>query len=123
MAIDLSSIPTEQLKRAIELREQLDALQQQLSQIGSAPAKRGPGRPPGKAKPPGKRVMTDEWRAKIAAAQRRRWAKRAKQKSQAAAPAEKPKARRKRTMTPAALAALARAREIRWAKVRQAKAK
>ena len=44
----------------------------------SAPARRGPGRPKGTAKK--KRTMSAEARAKIAAAQRARWAKQKAQK-------------------------------------------
>jgi hypothetical protein len=74
----------EQLKRALEVREQIEKLEQELSSILSdtsvatvASEKSifaAKATPAGKGKK-GKRIMTDEWKAKIAAAQARRWAK------------------------------------------------
>lgn len=41
---------------------------------GSSEVKRGPGRPKSSTTPPKKRTMTAEGRAKIAEAQKKRWA-------------------------------------------------
>jgi len=65
-----------QLKQALKIAEKLEAMETELASIlgesSDAPkAKKGPGRPPKKAK----REMSPEAREKIAAAQRRRWKK------------------------------------------------
>lgn len=64
-----------QLKQALKIAEKLEAMETELASIlgessSSPKAKKGPGRPP-KAK----RKMSPEAREKIAAAQRKRWAK------------------------------------------------
>lgn len=91
------STPTvEQLRRAIKIQEQIEALQTQLAALlrGQAGSGARRGRPPGKSltaalesaieseetKPARKgakrkRVMSAEARERIAAAQRKRWAK------------------------------------------------
>lgn len=79
-----ANLSVEQLKRALEVREQIEKLEQELSSILSdtpvttvAPEKSiaaAKATPAAKGKK-GKRIMTDEWKAKIAAAQARRWAK------------------------------------------------
>lgn len=65
-----------QLKQALKLAIKLEEAQSELATIlgessSSPKAKKGPGRPPKKAK----REMSPEAREKIAAAQRKRWAK------------------------------------------------
>jgi hypothetical protein len=92
----LAVLSVAQLKRAVEIKEQIDSLQNELDELLSGPRvgrPRGPGRPrlgrpPGsgklsaapKADPGngrrGKRRMSKEWRDKIAAATKERWAKR-----------------------------------------------
>lgn len=82
-----SSTPTlDQLKRAVQIHEQIERLQTELASILGG-ARRGPGRPATKAvagaakkSRKGKRVMSPEAREKIVAAQRRRWAKQKKAK-------------------------------------------
>ncbi len=82
-----ASLSVEQLKRALDVREQIEKLEQELSSIlsdtpvtpvttltsvksfATAPAARAT------RTTKGKRIMTPEWKAKIAAAQARRWAK------------------------------------------------
>lgn len=119
MKANISANPSvEQLKRALEVREQIEKLEQELSSIlgntasvsvsTAAPAKKG------------KRIMTAEWKAKIAAAQTRRWARERAQKA-ATLNASKPAiqtmaAPGKRVMsaeTKAKIAAVARARHAR----------
>ena len=79
-----SSTPTlDQLRRAVQIHEQIERLQTELASILGG-TRRGPGRPAkavtGAAKKgrKGTRVMSPEAREKIAAAQRRRWAKQKK---------------------------------------------
>ncbi len=82
----------EQLRRALEIREQIDRLEKELQEIlagisvetGIAEQKKE------KPRKKGKRTMTPEARAKIAAAQRARWeqlrAKKAEQQEQTQQP-------------------------------------
>jgi len=104
MATNLENISVEDLKRAVALRERIEELQRELAGIlggSAAPAKgrRGP------------RFMSAEARARIAEAQRRRWAKHRK-----SAVATKPKSRRR--MSAQARARIASAARARWAKVK-----
>jgi hypothetical protein len=104
----LLNLSTAKLKRIIALKQQIEKLSAKLETLAgssSAPV----GRPPKK-----KWTMSAAARAKIAAAQRARWAK--------TKGAAKP-AKQKRTMSAAARAKIAAAARARWAKVRAAKAK
>lgn len=104
--MQLINLSTAKLKRIIALKRQIESLSAKLEALAggsSAPA----GRPAGK-----KWTMSAAARAKIAAAQRKRWAK----------TKAKP-ARKKRTMSAAARARIAAAARERWAKVRAAKNK
>ena len=69
-------LSTSQLRQALQLREQIESLQQKLSAIlggkPSAPAEETKGK---KGRSAGKRTVSAEARAKIAAAQHARWAK------------------------------------------------
>lgn len=111
---NLSNVSVEQLKRAVAVREQIEELQRELASIlgeqyvGEAVSTNGRG---------GRRKMSPAARAKIAAAQRARWAKQKKGQTgqTGAAPA---KGRRK--MSPAARAKIAAAARVRWAKAKAA---
>ena len=104
----LLNLSTAKLKRIIALKQQIEKLSAKLETLagGSSAAV---GKPAKK-----KWTMSAAARAKIAAAQRARWAK----TKGAAKPAKK-----KRTMSPAARAKIAAAARARWAKFRAAKAK
>jgi hypothetical protein len=68
-----------QLKRALKVAEKFEALEAELASILAGSAK--VGTKPSAAKPDGrkkKRTMSPEAREKIAAAQRKRWAKQKK---------------------------------------------
>jgi hypothetical protein len=66
----IHDITTAQLKQAILLREQIDSLQEKLHAVlGGTTTKKKVGGPPGK------RTISPEHRAKLAAAQKARWAK------------------------------------------------
>ena len=114
----LNLTPT-QLRRAAELKEQIDALNTELGGIlgGTATAPTSTGTP---AKKGG---MSAAGRARIAAAARARWAKiRAGKGESALAPAAKnATAGKRRTMSPAARKRIAEAQKARWAKVKAAK--
>jgi hypothetical protein len=80
-----TTLTLEQLKRAVQIRENMETLQAELNAILSGEAQpRRRGRKPGSGaaaaastptKKKGKRTMSPEARERIAAAQRRRWAK------------------------------------------------
>jgi hypothetical protein len=107
MSTNLTNISVQQLKRAIVVREQIEALEHELAAIlgESHSGAKGPG---------GRRTMSAAARAKIAAAQRARWAR---QKGHAVS--DKPR----RTMSAAARAKIAAAARARWAKAKAANRK
>jgi len=101
MASSLSNISVRELKKAVLLRERIEALERQLASIlgDATPAAAG-----------GRRKMSAAARAKIAAAQRLRWAKHRK------GVAGPKKGRRK--MSASARARIAASARARWAKVK-----
>ncbi len=101
----LGTLTVAQLKRAIAIKEQIEALE---SELGALLDTRAP-----QARP-GKRKVSAAGRARIAAAQRARWAK-----VRAATGGRKP-VRRKRKFSAAARAALSASAKARWAKVKAA---
>jgi len=107
---NLSDLSTIELRRLIAIKEEIEALQGQIDSIvggGGTPAlSRGQG--------PKKRGMSAAGRARIAAAQRARWAK-LKRKGKAAPRTTKKKDRRH---SPAVRAKLAAAARARWAKAK-----
>lgn len=101
-----------QLREAIAISEEIEKLQARLDSIlgsGSAPFAAEPGVA---KKPRGKRTMSAAARARIAAAQKARWAK---QKESAKPGAPKMPGRRKSGLTPEGRAKLAAAMKARWA--------
>ena len=69
--MNLQTISTEQLRRAVQIKEEIESLKGQLSALlgGNGVSRRGAGRP--KAR----RRMSAAGRARIAEAARARWAK------------------------------------------------
>jgi hypothetical protein len=117
MPIDLLNVSTEQIKRILEIRQQMDALRDELNHIegvGPAPASSTTPAKPGRKK--GKRYFSPEARQKMAEAQQRRWAAIRKGKSAPVAAEAKPKAKGKRVMTDEWRANIAAAAKARWAK-------
>ena len=107
---NLSSLTSTQLKRAADLKDKIEALTEQLNSILGAPTSA--------AAKPAKKGMSAAGRARVAAAQKARWAKinAAKPGAKAAKPAKK-----KFTMSAAAKAKISAAAKARWAKVKAAK--
>ena len=105
----LKSMSVATLKRATEIREQIDRLEAELARLagGAAPFAVA-------AAPVRKGTMSPEGRARVAAAQRRRWAKVKAVKKPA------PKAKAKRNMSPEGRARIIAAQKARWAKVKAA---
>lgn len=110
------------LKRAIEIAEQIERLQSQLAALvggGSAPAPAAASATAPKktrGRRGGKRTLSPEARERIAAAQRARWAKAKGSAKPAAQPAAKAEKKgKKKGLTPAGRAKLAAAMKARWA--------
>jgi hypothetical protein len=109
----INSLSVQQLRQAANLKEQIEALEKELSQLlGSTPK-------PVAAKAPKKNGgMSAAGKAKVAAAQKARWAKikAAKPVVAAAKPAKK-----KFTMSAAAKSKISAAAKARWAKIKAEK--
>ena len=105
--MNLFDLTITQLKRATAIKEQLEALNNELRSILSGSATSG-------AAPKNKRIMSAATKKKIAASQRRRLAnlRRAKPETQSVQPAGKAK---KKTMSPAARAKLSAKLKAYWA--------
>ena len=105
---NLMSLSSAQLKHAADLKEKITTLEKELSALlgDSAPVTSAPK----------KSKMSTAARARIAAAQKARWAK-VKKAEAAPVVASKPK----RTMSPAGRAKIVAAQKARWAKIKAAK--
>lgn len=135
--------PIETLERALNIRKQIDQLNETLKELfgptpislagvhATSPKKRGRPRkvtavmrsdggvhtaPP--AKPKKKGGMSAEGRAKIAAAQKARWAKVKGEKTESSAAVSAPKKRKERRMSTEGRAKIVAAVKARWAKER-----
>ncbi|MDI9379520.1 MAG: hypothetical protein QM845_01385 [Verrucomicrobiota bacterium] len=117
----LSSLSVAQLRRAIDIRERIEALEKELASIqGLSPAPV----PAASKKTAKKRTMSPEARAKIAASQKAVWAKRKGKKTTSAkaapkAPAE-PASQPKRKLSAAGRKRLSALAKARWAEVHAA---
>ena len=114
MSTSLNYLSVSDLRKAANLKERIEALEKELGQlIGAAPkASATAGAAPGR-----KGGMSAAGKARIAAAQRIRWAK------VKAAKGETKPAKKKRGMSPEGKARIIAAQKLRWAKVKSAKAK
>ncbi|MGH7991169.1 MAG: hypothetical protein ACREDS_13390 [Limisphaerales bacterium] len=101
---EIISLSAQQLRQAAEIKDKIESLQNELDQIS--------GLSVAAAVPRKRRKMSAAGRARIAAAQKARWAK-------FKAPAQKPK----RQMSVAAGAKIAAAAKARWAKIKMAKSR
>ena len=119
--MNLSNLTPAQLRKAANLKEQIEALNKQLGSILggtgiSATIKAG--------NPVKKGGMSAAGRARIVAAQKLRWAKIKAAKPVSvvkAAPTAKP-AKKKGTISPEGIARIKAAQKARWAKIRAVKA-
>ncbi len=103
-----------QLKKAVSLREKIESLQSELNKIlgGSSAA----------APKTGRRTMSAAGRARVAAAQKARWAKSKASRDLKKASQDNKKIRHKgkRKMSAAGRAAISKAAKARWAKAKAA---
>ena len=111
--MSLINLTPSQLRHAADLKEKIEALQNELSRLQGAPAASD-----GAEAKSGKRQISAAGIARIRAAQKKRWAK-----VKGAAPAAKPGKRGPRKMSAAARARIAAAQKARWAKFHAAKGK
>jgi hypothetical protein len=116
--MDMTNLSPQQLRKAADLKERIDGLQEQLNAIlgGELSTPIAPGTPQGPKN--GRRKVSAEARARMAAAQRaRRAAERGESVSkQTSEPPTKPK----RHISPALRKARSEAMKARWAKARRA---
>ena len=112
---NLLSLTSSQLNQAARLKDRITDLEKQLAGILGSSAPAASKAPAAKR---GRKKMSAAGRAKIAAAQKARWAKiNAGKPAKAAA---KPAAKKKRTMSAAGRARIAAAARARWAKAKAA---
>lgn len=104
---NLLSLSTKQLRRAADLKEQIEALNNELASILGAPAST-----PTRARK--RRGMSAARRAAVAAAQKARWAKIKKTKPAAKAPTKR------RKMSAAGRARISAAAKARWLQAKAA---
>jgi hypothetical protein len=121
----INNLSIQQLRQAADLKEKIQALENKLSQVLGSTTKPVVTKPAAAKVPKKKGGMTAAGKAKIAAAQKARWAKikAAKLEVKAAKPevkAVKP-AKKKFTMSAAAKAKISAAAKARWAKIKAAK--
>src|SRR4051812_33438056 len=113
MMNSLAKMPIGQLKRAVDIREQIESLTHELHQLlAGRPQVRVDG-----GEPQRKRVLSPMGRAKIAAAQRLRWAKFNEARGGRPQPASR------HMLSPEGRARVSAAVKARWARFRAAKAK
>jgi hypothetical protein len=118
------SLTSEQLRRAADIKEEIESLNKQLNGLLGASS---PAPTNGAAKPAQKRKMSAAGLASLRAAQKARWAKiKAAKGNQPAAAAAAPKTaaipeKKKFKMSAAAKAKIAAAAKARWAKIKAEK--
>jgi cell division septum initiation protein DivIVA len=114
----ITHLTSKQLRLAADLKDQIEALEQELGQIvGSSTT---PATPAAAAEPQKRRKVSAAGRARIAAAQRARWATLKGTQPPVETLPVKPVKKAKRTMSPAARARIALAAKARWAKAKAA---
>jgi hypothetical protein len=116
----ITNLTPTQLRQAANLKDQIATLEKQLSQLLGSPFKPA-SKPAAKlaAAPKKKGGMSAAGRARIAAAQKARWAK-VKGTKPAAKPAVSPAPKKRGGMSAEGRARIAAAAKARWAKVKAA---
>jgi len=109
----IDSLSVQQLRQAANLKERIEALEKELNQLLGSAAKSVAANTPKK-----KGGMSAAGKAKVAAAQKARWAK--IKSAKPAVTVAKP-AKKKFTMSAAAKAKISAAAKARWAKIKAAK--
>jgi len=121
--MNITPLSPDQLREAADLQEQIQGLREQLNQLlgGELPAAPVTVEVPEPAAEPtkGRKKFTAQTRAKMAAAQKARWAAKTVKVARPIEVKERSEKPKKKA-SPALLQALAMARKARWAKVRAA---
>ena len=113
--MNLIDVSTEQLRRALNIKEQIESLEQQLTSLLSGSARIQSSTNPSIRGKRRRRTMSASARARIAAAQRARWAKVKKNGASGANP------RKRRKMSAAGRARIIAATKARWARFHAAR--
>ena len=128
--MSITNLTPAQLRQAAALKEQIEQLQKQLTQLFGTPAPVGKPAPTVAPKAvKARKKMSAAGIAKIRAAQKARWAKikgalpKTAPTPKASAPAKAPAQKVKRVLSAAARAKMAAAAKARWAPVQSAPAK
>ena len=108
MSSSIANLSAQQLRRAANIKDKIQSLENELGRILGASTKSSNAVAPKK-----KRKMSAAGRAKIAAGQKARWAKAKGQKMKQSQP-------KKRKMSAAARAKISAAAKSRWAKAKAA---
>src|ERR1700677_1084822 len=110
---NLHNLSVEQLRRVVAIKEKIDQLQTKLDAVtdGGTPARTSKIHPVRR-----RRTMSRAARARIAAAQRARWAKLKRKRPASHAPS--PRKKKKRVVDEATRARLATIARARWARVK-----
>lgn len=108
LMITIDQLTSKQLRQAISIKDKIAVLETKLNQLFGSPTAQ-----PVAAKTPKKRKMSAAGKARIAAAQKARWAKVNAGKS-----AAKPVKKARRKMSAAAKAKIGAAAKARWAKIK-----
>lgn len=111
----ITDLTVQQLRQAADLKEKITALEKQLSQLVGSPAQPAAAKPAAVKAPKKTGGMSAAGKARIAAAQKARWAK-----VKAAKPVATPAPKKKGGMSAAGRARIAAAAKARWAKVKAA---
>ena len=120
----LSDLSVTELRKVLQIKEQIATLEVQLEGVLGASVASGPAAKPVAGKRGGRRKLSPEARERIAAAQRARWAasRGGKAAAKPAAVAVKPGKRGgRRQLSPEARERIAAAQRARWAAVRKNK--
>ena len=108
MSSSITDLSAQQLRRAANIKDKIQSLENELGRILGSSIK-----PVAAAAPKKRRKMSAAGRAKIAAGQKARWAKAKGQKMKQSQP-------KKRKMSAAARAKISAAAKARWAKAKAA---
>ena len=109
--MNIATLTPTQLRKAADLKERIASLETELNQLLGSSATTA-------AKPAKKKGMSAAGRAKVAAAQKARWAKINAAKAK---PAAKPVKKARKPMSAEGRAKIVAAQKARWAKVKAAK--
>ncbi len=115
--MSLINLSVQQLRQAASLKEQIEALEKELSQVLGSPTKSVAVKPTHRA-PKKKGGMSAAGKARIAAAQKLRWANIKAMKPPVKVETAKPEKKARKKMSAAAKAKLSALAKARWAKVK-----